>query len=256
MNKKLILFSSSVLLGIIFVIGLSAYPSSELNVQSLTEQQRVDQELADRGLINVDGKWWDKESLDALNEAKATGKELPLRLGGWATVHHYDINKNLISTQIIHNRVVDQGEDFLIDQVFKEGTAGETADADQLASICVSAEVSFVDTSETKTASSFDSDDGLSTTNCISDSSVTQTSQTAVIGAETFTGGTHVPNSTTITGIGICQGSASTPFANCADAQATSSGILFSQINIADVTLGASETVDITYTADFSSAST
>jgi hypothetical protein len=177
-----------------------------------------------------------------------------LKFGGTFEVVHFDKDGNELSRQVIHNRVVDQGEDFLIDQSFKEGTAGETADADQIASICVSAEAGFVDTSETKTAASFDSVDGLSTTNCISDSSVTQTSQTAVIGAETFAAGTHVPVDTTITGIGICQGSASTPFTNCADAQGGSSGIMFSQVNISDVTLAASETVQITYTLDISSS--
>jgi len=176
------------------------------------------------------------------------------QIGGTFTVVHFDKDGKELSRQVIHNRVVDQGEDFIIDQSFKEGSAGETVDADQMASICVSAEVGFVDTSETKTAANFDSSDGLSSTNCISDSSVTQSSQTAVIGAETFTGGTHVPNDTVITGIGICQGSGSTPFANCADAQGGSSGVMFAQVNIADVTLAASETVQITYTLDISSS--
>lgn len=177
-----------------------------------------------------------------------------LKFHGIVTVTHKDINGNVISEATYPNRVVDQGEDFLIDQSFKEGSAGETIDADQLASICVSAEVGFVDTSETKTAASFDTADGLSSTNCIADAAVTQTGQTAVIGALTFDAPTHVPAGTTITGIGICQGAAATPFANCADAQAGSSGILFAQINISDVTLAASETVDITYTLDLSSA--
>jgi len=176
------------------------------------------------------------------------------QIGGTFTVVHFDKDGNEISRQIIHNRVVDQGEDFIIDQSFKEGTAGETADSDQMASICVSAEAGFVDTSETKTAANFDTSDGLSTTNCIADAAVTQTGQTAVIGAETFSAGTHVPNDTTITGIGICQGSASTPFTNCADAQGGSSGVMFAQVNIADVTLAASETVQITYTLDISSS--
>jgi hypothetical protein len=179
-----------------------------------------------------------------------------LKFGGTFTVVHFDKDGNELSREVIHNRVVDQGEDFIIDQSFKEGTAGETVDADQIASICVSAEAGFVATLETKTASGFDTSDGLATTNCISDSSVTQSSQTAVIGPETFTGGTHVPGGTIITGIGICQGSTSTPFANCADAQGASTGILFAQVDISDVTLATSETVQITYTFDISSSGT
>ena len=187
-------------------------------------------------------------------EAQKAPDSSVLKFHGILDVVKFDANGVEVSHDKYLNRVVDQGEDFLIDQSFKEGTAGETADADQLASICVSAEAGFVDTSETKTAATFDSADGLSTTNCIADSSVTQSSQTAVIGAETFSAGTHVPNDTTITGIGICQGAASTPFTNCADAQGGSAGILFAQINIADVTLATGETVQITYTLDLASS--
>jgi len=256
--------SSKILFGIIVGVLISGISgllyldkldnSNSFETQTLTEQQRIDADLEAMGLTNIDGKWWDEESLKIKDFEAKEGISMPLQISGWLTVQHFDVNRNLISIQIIHNRVVDQGEDFLIDQSFKEGSAGETIDADQLASICVSAEVSFVDTSETKTAANFDTSDALTSTNCISDTSVTQSGQTAVIGAETFDAPTHVPNDTTITGIGICQGAAATPFANCADAQATSSGIMFSQINIGDVTLTASETVDITYTLDLSSS--
>lgn len=241
--------------GMFFVFASSLEFSTNLSVVELTEQQRIDVDLEAMGLTLIDGKWWDEESLKIKDFVSKEGISIPLQIGGWLTVKHFDANRNLISTQIIHNRVVDQGEDFLIDQAFKEGDAGETVDADQLASICVSAEVSFVDTDETKTAVNFDTNDNLASNNCIADASVTQSAQTAVIGALTFDAPTHVPNDTTITGIGICQGAAATPFAQCQDAQAAGSGILFSQINIGDVTLAASETVDITYTLDLSSAS-
>ena len=244
-----------VMVGMFFVFAIMTTSPSILQVQELTEQERIDINLEAMGLTNIDGKWWDEESLKIKDFVAREGVSMPLQIGGWLTVEHYDENRNLISTQIIHNRVVDQGEDFLIDQSFKEGTAGETADADQLASICVSDQVAFVDTSETKTAANFDTDNLLTGNNCIADASVTQSSQTAVIGALTFDAPTHVPNDTTITGIGICQGSGTTPFNDCADAQAGSTGIMFSQINIGDVTLAASETVDITYTLDLSSAS-
>jgi len=233
-------------------IALSLYPDQ--SVSTLSEQERVDADLISRGYTIIDGVAVHPDNL-ASGEMTDDLGTMDFKFGGWIIAEHYDIDGNLLSKQVLHNRVVDEGEDFIIDQVFKEGQAGETADADQIATICVSAEVSFVDTSETKTAATFDSADNLTETNCISDTTVNQTGQTAVIGALTFTGGTHVANGDTITGIGICQGAAATPFANCADAQAASSGILLSQINIADVTLNAAETVDITYTLDLSSAS-
>lgn len=257
-TSKLIIGGGSIsAIAVLLVFSISFTPVS-LETQSLSPQQIVDLELEQRGMVNIDGVWFTPDYLDFQKLAKQMineGKSVPLQIGGIATVIHKDINGNPITVQKIHNRVVDSGEDFIIDQVFKEGTAGETADADQIASICVTAEAAFVDTSETMTASTFDTNDNLSAqNNCIADASVTQSAQTAVIGALTFDAPTHVPAATTITGIGICQGSASTPFSQCADAQAASGGILFSIINIADVTLQTSETVDITYTLDISSA--
>ncbi len=178
-----------------------------------------------------------------------------ITLGGWFIIEHYDKDRNLISREVIHNRLLDTGETFFIEQTFKEGTAGETVDADQIGAICVTAEVAFVDTSETLTVSTFDTNDNLTETNCISDTAVSVSASVATIGPETFSAGTHVANGDTITGIGICQGSGTTPSNQCADQQAASSGILFAVVNISDVTLAASETVDITYNFDISSPS-
>jgi hypothetical protein len=258
LNKTKTVLFGGLTISALMIFGVIASFPGDSNIQSFGNgQEQVDAALAQQGLVEIDGVWYSPEYLEFQETAKRMineGKSVPLQIGGILTIEHFGENGNLISTQKIHNRVVDQGEDFLIDQAFKEGSAGETSDADQLASICVSNQVGFVDTSETKTAANFDTDNTLTSNNCIADASVTQSSQTAVIGALTFDAPTHVPAATTITGIGICQGSASTPFADCADAQAASSGILFSQINIADVTLQSSETVDITYTLDISSA--
>lgn len=232
--------------------------SSNIETQSLTPQEIVDLDLQKSGKVNIDGVWYSPDYLEfqkTANKMISEGKSVPLQIGGIVTVIHNDESGNPITIQKLHNRVVDQGEDFIIDQVFKEGQAGETVDSDQIASICVTAEAAFVDTDETETAVTFDTDDGLAAqNNCIADAAVSQTSQTAIIGALTFDAPTHVPAATTITGIGICQGSGATPFSQCQDAQAASSGIIFSTINIADVTLQTSETVDITYTLDISSA--
>lgn len=174
--------------------------------------------------------------------------------GGYGHIK-LDDGDRLKFEETIHNRLVDTGEDFIIDQVFQDGGIVETVDTDLVSSICVTLEGAFTDTDEAETASTFDTNDGLTETNCIEDTTVTQSSQTALIGALTFTGGTHVGAGDTITGIGICQGSASSPFNQCADAQAGSSGILFATFNISDVTLQSAETVDIDYTFDISTAS-
>jgi len=227
---------------------------TETEVPNTDEQKRVNAELASMGLIPIDGKWWTPEALKIKNFQAQEGIQVPFQFGGWLTVEHYSISGALLSIQTIHNRVPNEGEDWIIQQTFKEGNAGETLDTDQIASICVTAEGGFVDTLETRTAVNFDSADALASNNCIADAAVSSTSQTAIIGALTFDAPTHVPASTTITGIGICQGSGTTPFAQCQDAQGAGAGILYSLINISDVTLESAETVDITYTMDYSSA--
>lgn len=264
MNKALFLIPI-LAIAVIGALTFGLSTPSTIETQSIIsdEQTRINAELEERGLTLIDGKWYSPDylaQLDALEEMqKQADREgwnfhPPLMLGGFAEIIHKDIFGSIISQQTLHNRVVNEGEDFLIQQVFSDTVAGETADADQIGSICVSNEVGFVDTSETETASLFDTGNTLTGDNCIHDTTVTSTAQTAVIGALTFDAPTHVPASTVITGIGICQGEASPPFNDCADAQAGSSGIMWSFINIADVTLETSETVDITYTADFSSA--
>lgn len=259
----------------ILVIGLFAlsfsFTSNDVSIQEIeisqfSEQDRINAELSDRGMLLVNDVWYSPDHFklqDMIEKYKIEAAQnglsfnAPLVLGGIITAAHYDADRNLISIQNVHNRVVDEGEDFLIEQLFKEGTAGEGADADQLATICVSARVGFVDTSEAATASDFDTNDNLGVVdNCIADAAVSVASQIATIGALTFDAPTHVPATTVITGIAICQGETAnpTPFNLCVEAQAASSGIMFSIINIADVTLQTSETVDITYNLDVSSA--
>ena len=46
-----------------------------------------------------------------------------LEFGGYLTVAKYDENGNNVFTQTIHNRLVDTGEAFLLQQVFQDGFA-------------------------------------------------------------------------------------------------------------------------------------
>jgi len=182
---------------------------------------------------------------------------------GVGTMVQFDADGNEIYQESVHNRIVDTGETFLIEQSFKEGTAGETVDADQIASICLTAEVGFApgETLVVGGVGGFDTDDNIAggNTNCISDTAVsTATPQTAVIGPETFqSGGTHVPDGTIVTGIGICQGSGTTPFETCAAAQSAPVGILFAAVAFGtSVTLGTGESLQVTYTFDATTSGT
>jgi len=174
--------------------------------------------------------------------------------GGTLLVQWFDAQRNLIGVESTHNRVTDEGETFLLDQIFQDGAIPESADGDLMSSICVTIEVGFVDTDELETANGFDTGNTTTETNCIEDTVVGFVSSVATIGPLTFDAPTHVGAGDEITGFAVCQGSASSPFADCEEAQAGSSGVLLAVIDTADRTLQSAETVDVTYTFDISSA--
>ena len=170
---------------------------------------------------------------------------------GAATMVQKDAFGQEIFSQTVHNRVVDTGEEFLLDQTFQDSVT--VADDVQIGSICISDAASPV-IAETEAASDFDGDNLMTETNCKEDTTVTTSGGTAVIGPLQFTcGGTNCADNDTITLIGICQNDADDDgdFNNCA-----TEGILFALIDVTDTTLAASETVDITYTFDISSSGT
>lgn len=178
-------------------------------------------------------------------------------LYGMGSIVLYDEFGNEVFAQSIHNRVVDEGEEDITTQMFQETTAGR-ADNLQFGAICVSNEATFT-LAEGTTAASFDTADSLAATNCKEDTGVDVSgASTAVIGALTFTTSNLDAAGEAITGIGICQArsAADTDFANCAAGGTGTGGLLFSAVDITDVTLNAGETVAITYTFDISSSAT
>jgi hypothetical protein len=170
---------------------------------------------------------------------------------GLLTLVNYDENGNEVFSQSVHNRLVNTGETFLLQASFREGTTAPL-DNTQIAAICIADAVDEAD--EDELATDFDTLNTIAAgTNgeCIVDSAVdiTTTQGTAIIGPETFTGGTHLLAGQTISGIGICQSNgAAADYALCASA-----GVLFAVINTGDVTLAGAETVQITYTFDITS---
>lgn len=166
-------------------------------------------------------------------------------IGGVATITHKDADGNVISVNQYHNRVVDTGEEFLLDQVFQDGAS--TADNGSIGAICIG-DQGTVTVAETETAADFDGDNTITEANCKEDTTVTTSGGQAVIGPLTFTcGGTNCADGDTITGIAICQNDVTDDgdFNDCA-----TEGIMFSVIDISDVTIGAGESVDIDYTFD------
>ena len=176
------------------------------------------------------------------------------KMYGVATLVAYDLERNEMFSQTVHNRLVDTGEDLINDSVFSDGVAS-TADADAVGSIC-----SYEDGGTTidslnvegTTAADFDTGNQNGSTECVTDVQVDTTgASTAVIGPLTCTGGTNVDTLGTVNGIGVCNAEASdAAFNDCA-----TEGALFAIVNTSDVTLGAGETVDITYTFSLASPS-
>jgi len=170
---------------------------------------------------------------------------------GMGSLTLFDASGNEVFAQSIHNLVVDSGEDYIITQVFQEGTVTEENNVN-ISTICVTLDSPFspTDALVATGAGSFDGDDGLTTPNCIVDTTVSYTAGvgTVTIGPLTFaSGGTNVANDAIITGIGICQGHTVSPFNQCLTAN-VGSGILFAAVTVSSTTLGAGETVQISYT--------
>jgi len=169
---------------------------------------------------------------------------------GMGVITLYNAAGDEMFSQSIHNQLYDAGETFLLEQTFEDGTS-ITADTASIGSICISADTSVV-LDDTKTAAGFDATDNLTEANCKedADSVVAISNGVATVSPTTFTcGGTNCTNDDTITTFAVCQMGQGTSI-NCAP-----SGIIFAEINITDVTLAASETLQVTYIFDISNNS-
>jgi len=176
------------------------------------------------------------------------------KLYGLLTLVQYDENSIEVFSQSTHNRLVNEGETFLLGATFYNATTTGAAN-DQIGAICIKGGGAIDAGSEAETAVLFESDNTITEPNCIVDDTgegfvdITSTQGTAVIGPLTFNEPTHIGNGETILGIGICQSNgAVTPYIDC-----SSAGILFAIVDTADITLATAETVQITYTFDITS---
>jgi len=178
-----------------------------------------------------------------------------LGLFGQATMTYNDVSGNEMLTQTVHNQLFDQGESFILEQTFKNGTA-HTADNISIGAICISNAVAATDESQTHiqfNANHTSSSSSTTETNCETDGTVTFASQIATIGPLQFqatTGDNNWLATETINHIGICAAEASN-----ADIRGCQS-ILFAVVDTSAVVLASGETVDITYTFNMASPGT
>jgi len=173
-----------------------------------------------------------------------TQSDLP-KMYGIATIVLKDSTGNILFENVIHNEVVNTGTDFMLDQAFRD-TSTDTSDGNQVDTMCVTNAVA-VDTSNTATATSFNSDNLLTSTNCIGNIVFSRTDTTANSGTQIFSETTHFPADTVVTGIGICGNDTfgAGPFLDCKIA--ANQAPLLAVFDTTNVTVGAGESVDITY---------
>lgn len=179
---------------------------------------------------------------------------------GIATLVAIDANGDETLRTEVHNRVTNQGEEYLLDQVFQEAGNVAAIDTAQIGSICIME--GTVNAVEAQDAAAFDTANGINLTavaNCVeSDVNVGTNDGTAIIGPITFTDDVHLVTADVINGIGICSANAVgsiTPYDDCATGN-SASGVLFAVVDTTDVTINAGESVEITYTFDISSDGT
>jgi len=192
-------------------------------------------------------------------------EQTPSFLYGAATIVAHDAHGNEIFSQTIHNQLFNQGEDLLINQTFADVGLAIVPDDDQIGAICLSA--ATPSTNEADEDTDFDAahelaDNSTATviTNCKTDILVDSTAQVVTIGPLTFVAGnTDIIGNNwwegdTVTNVGIC--AAQNIDANRRGCEIGGTGYLFAVVDTSDVTLANTETVDVTYTFDISSAGT
>lgn len=164
---------------------------------------------------------------------------------GIANLVVHDAYGNEIMRHTTHNVLVDDGEQFIIDQVFDEGTAAIVSPT--IGSMCITGIGSFAPTDGT-TAATLDGDStigGVTRCHNVTFADISAGVVNNVGAPETFDT-TDAGIGVAITGIGICQTNAAT-FQNC-DFTGGTVNFLFAAVALSPtVTLAAGETVDIDY---------
>jgi len=171
---------------------------------------------------------------------------------GTANIVLADSDGNALMKQTVHNRITDEGETYLIDQVFDTGAAQQTENS-RIGAICIyeTSDGNIVEGTVNGLAN------GLTVVGgdiCHQTLAMSNSAQTSVTDAEVFTSGVDFTSGETISAILICAKNAGdVDFATCATpGQATALAALI----ITNVTVTGSDTVTITYTFDITTATT
>jgi len=169
---------------------------------------------------------------------------------GTANVVLSDPDGNILMTQTVHNLITDQGEKFLIDQVFDTTTAEASGDR-RIGSICISgaADSAFSETTVDTLATGLTNPSG---NHCHTTLDMSNTASTSVTAAEIFIAGVDFGAGETISGILICQkNNDNLDFTDC---NTPTPSIAFAALDLNNVTVSGSDTITITYTFNVTTA--
>ncbi len=162
-----------------------------------------------------------------------------------------DAAGNELFDQTVHNRLLDTGENYIVNQAFVGGGA-PIVDIAQISAICVT-NLTLVNETDTAASYSAPANTLTGTNHCHPTVPTIPNDGTVVLGPETFTGGTDIGATETIRSIAICADNAGVPYGDC---NGSNNPIAFAAIVTSSVQLGDTETVDVTYTFDLSSPNT
>ncbi len=171
---------------------------------------------------------------------------------GTANIVLADSDGNALMKQTVHNRITNEGETYLINQVFDTGVAQQTENS-RIGAICIyeTSDSNIVEGTVNSLANNLVDAGG---TFCHVTQDITNSAQTAVTDAEVFTSGVDFDPNETISAILICAKNAGDAnFQNCSDA---AQPIALAALIITNVTVSGSDTVTITYTFDITTDTT
>ena len=189
---------------------------------------------------------------------------IPEKFYGMLTLKKYDDLGNEIFSQTVHNRLVNQGETFLLNQAF---LSNADLDSNRFSSICIiepNDDVVFlpdnVDNNgiirEDLTSVQFDDANSIILPNCLVDLEVDLIEDgRAIIGPLNFRAGENIAVGGTIHGIGICKHNDDASFSSCARNNGDNN-ILFAAVSTSHVTLNEGDSAEISYTFDITSDTT
>ena len=162
-----------------------------------------------------------------------------------------DSEGNILLTQTVHNQITDEGETFIVDQVFDTADTALTGDF-RAGLVCIieNLDSSFSETTTSTLAPNLAG--GGNTCHHDTDADDTVASQ-ATLAPAAFTAGTDFTAGQTISGILICLKNGSD-----ADQAACDSGtndVALAALDLNNVTVSGTDTITITYTFDITTGS-